>query len=98
MLTAPSLIYSLLSTDANRASGAVIGVLVEAFVGRAHRAAIQLTLSLGACYPWHLFNFGEFVIKFSTTAAVGSVVIDKAGIFLQGTILILVDSCAFTSC
>ena len=88
MLTAPSLIYSLLAPMLIVLAGAVIGVLVEAFVGRAHRAAIQLTLSLGVL-SLALIQLWRIRDQFSTTAAVGSVVIDRAGIFLQGTILIL---------
>jgi len=41
MLTAPSLTYSLLAPMLIVLGGALIGVLVEAFVGRTRRAAIQ---------------------------------------------------------
>jgi NADH-quinone oxidoreductase subunit N len=88
MLTAPSLTYSLLAPMLIVLGGALIGVLVEAFVGRAHRAAIQLTITLGALFL-ALIQLWGIRDKFSTTAAVNSVVIDKAGIFLQGTILVL---------
>ncbi len=88
MLTAPELIYSLLAPMIIIFAAAVIGVLVEAFVGKARRAAIQLTLTLGAL-TLSLLQLWSIRDKFSTTAAVGAVVIDKAGIFLQGTILIL---------
>ena len=88
MLTAPSLTYSLLAPMLIVLGGALIGVLVEAFVGRTRRAAIQLTITLGALFL-SLVQLWGIRDKFSTTAAVNSVVIDKAGIFLQGTILIL---------
>ena len=88
MLTAPELSYSLLAPMMIVFGAAVLGVLVEAFVGKAHRAAIQLTLTLGAL-SLSLLQLWSIRDKFSTTAAVGAVVIDKAGIFLQGTILIL---------
>jgi NADH-quinone oxidoreductase subunit N len=88
MLTAPELSYSLLAPMMIVFGAAVLGVLVEAFVGKAHRAAIQLTLTLGAL-SLSLLQLWGIRDKFSTTAAVGAVVIDKAGIFLQGTILIL---------
>ena len=88
MLTAPSLIYSLLAPMLIVLGGAVLGVLVEAFVGRTRRAAIQLTLTLGAL-SLSLLQLWGIRDKFSTAAAVNSVVIDKAGIFLQGTILVL---------
>jgi NADH-quinone oxidoreductase subunit N len=88
MLTAPSLIYSLLAPMLIVLGGAVIGVLVEAFVGRTHRAAIQLTITLGTLFL-SLVQLWGIRDRFSTSAAVNSVVIDKAGIFLQGTILVL---------
>jgi NADH-quinone oxidoreductase subunit N len=88
MLTAPELSYSLLAPMMIIFGAAVLGVLVEAFVGKANRAAIQLTLTLGAL-SLSLLQLWGIRDKFSTTAAVGAVVIDKAGIFLQGTILIL---------
>ena len=88
MLTAPELSYSLLAPMMIIFGAAVLGVLVEAFVGKTHRAAIQLTLTLGAL-SLSLLQLWGIRDKFSTTAAVGAVVIDKAGIFLQGTILIL---------
>ena len=88
MLVAPVLNYSLLAPMLIVLGGALIAVLVEAFVGRAHRAAIQLTITLGALFL-SLVQLWGIRDKFSTTAAVGSVVIDKAGIFLQATILIL---------
>lgn len=88
MLTAPVLIYSLLAPMIIIFGAAVLGVLVEAFVGKTHRATIQLTLTLGAL-TLALLQLWNIRDKFSTSAAVGAVVIDKAGIFLQGAILIL---------
>ena len=88
MLTAPSLGYMLLSPMLIVFAAAVIGVLIEAFMGRAHRAAVHLTVSIGALLLsllqlWRIRNLS------STTAAVDSVTIDKAGIFLQATVVIL---------
>jgi NADH-quinone oxidoreductase subunit N len=88
MLVAPALTYSLLAPMLIILGGALIAVLVEAFVGRTHRATIQLTITIGSLLL-SLVQLWGIRDKFSTTAAVGSVVIDKAGIFLQGTILIL---------
>ena len=88
MLTAPELAYSLLAPMMIIFGAAVLGVLVEAFVGKARRAAIQLTLTLGAL-SLSLLQLWNIRDKFSTTAAVGAVVIDRAGMFLQATILIL---------
>jgi NADH-quinone oxidoreductase subunit N len=88
MLSAPSLGYSLLAPMLIVLAGAVIGVLVEAFVGKARRTVIQVTLSIGVLLLslqqlWRIKDLS------STTAAVGSVTIDKAGIFLQATIILL---------
>jgi NADH-quinone oxidoreductase subunit N len=88
MLTAPSLIYSLIAPMLIVLGGALLGVLVEAFLGKAHRAAIQITVSIGTLLLalqqlWRIRDLS------STTAAVNSVTIDKAGIFLQATIVVL---------
>ncbi|MEI8184056.1 MAG: NADH-quinone oxidoreductase subunit NuoN [Actinomycetes bacterium] len=88
MLTAPSLTYSLIAPILIVLGGALIGVLVEAFLGRAHRAAVQLTISIGTLLLalqqlWRIRDLS------STTAAVNSVTIDKAGIFLQATVVVL---------
>ena len=88
MLTAPALGYLLLSPMIIVFAAAVIGVLVEAFMGKTHCAAAQLTISIGALLLtlvqlWRIRDLS------STTAAVNSVTIDKAGIFLQATVVIL---------
>ena len=88
MLTAPSLSYSLLAPMLIVFGGAVAGVLVEAFLAKTHRAAVQLTISVGALLLalqqlWQIRDLS------STTAAVNSVAIDKACIFLQATVVLL---------
>ena len=88
MLTAPSLSYSLLAPMLIVFGGAVAGVLVEAFLAKTHRAAVQLTISVGTLLLalqqlWRIRDLS------STTAAVNSVAIDKAGIFLQATVVLL---------
>jgi len=88
MLTAPALGYLLLSPMIIVFAAAVIGVLVEAFMGKTHRAAVQLTISIGALLLalvqlWRIRDIS------STTAAVNSVTIDKAGVFIQATVVIL---------
>ena len=88
MLTAPSLGYLLLSPMIIVFAAAVIGVLVEAFMGKTHRAAIQLTISIGAL-SLALLQLWRIRDLSSTTAAVASVTIDKAGIFLQATVVVL---------
>jgi NADH-quinone oxidoreductase subunit N len=88
MLTAPSLGYLVLSPMIIVFAAAVIGVLVEAFMGKTHRAAAQLTISIGAL-SLALVQLWRIRDLSSTTAAVNSVTIDKAGIFIQATIVIL---------
>jgi len=88
MLIAPSLSYSLLAPILIVLAGALLGVLIEAFLDKTHRAAIQLTISIGTLLLslQQLWRIRELS---STTAAVNSVTIDKAGIFLQATIVLL---------
>ena len=88
MLIAPSLTYSLLAPILIVLAGALIGVLVEAFLGKAHRPAIQLTISIGALLL-ALQQLWQIRDSSSLTAAVNSVTIDTAGIFLQATIVLL---------
>ena len=88
MLSAPSLSYMLLSPMLIVFGAAVLGVLIEAFMGKAHRAAIQLTVSIGALLL-ALLQLWQIKDMSSTTAAVNSVTIDKAGIFFQFIIVSL---------
>lgn len=88
MLIAPSLTYSLFAPILIVLAGALIGVLVEAFLGKAHRPAIQLTISIGSLLL-ALQQLWQIRGSSSLTAAVNSVTIDKAGIFLQATIVLL---------
>lgn len=88
MLSAPSLSYMLLSPMLVIFATAVVGVLIEAFLGKTHRAAVQLTVSLGGLFL-ALLQIWQIRDLSSNTAAVNSVTIDKAGIFFQFTIVIL---------
>jgi len=88
MLSAPSISYVLLSPMLIVFAAAVLGVLIEAFMGKTHRAAVQLTVSIGALLL-ALLQIWQIRDMSSTTAAVNSVTIDKAGIFLQFTIIVL---------
>ena len=86
--TAPVLEYSLLAPMLIVLGGAIIGVLVEAFVGRSARPAAQLFVSVAAI----VMAFVQLVrvrTGASTTAAMGSVTFDGAGVLLQGSILII---------
>jgi len=86
--TAPVLSYSLLSPILILLGGALLGVLVEAFVSKALRPAVQLTLTLGSL----LLSFMQLWRirgEQSLTAAMGSVVFDGPAALLQGSILII---------
>lgn len=67
--------------------GALLGVLVEAFLPRARRYAFQVTISLGVVVAAFIA-----VVRLHGTsrlAAEGSVVVDGPTLFLQGTLLLL---------
>ena len=87
-MTAPVLNYAILAPILIVLGGALIGVLIEAFVAKKLRGRIQISvaaLSLVAAFAQLI----HVRFKTSTTAAIGSVTIDGAGIFLEGTILVL---------
>ena len=86
--TAPILSYSLLSPILILLGGALIGVLVEAFVSKALRPAVQLTLTLGSL-ALSLIQVWRIRGQQSLTAAMGSVVIDGPAVLLQASILII---------
>jgi NADH-quinone oxidoreductase subunit N len=86
--TAPVLEYALLAPMMIVLAGAVIGVLVEAFVGKRNRPLVQLFLAVSTI----VIAFAQLVrvrTGASTTAAMGSVTIDGAGVLLQGSVLII---------
>jgi len=87
MLSAPRLDYALLAPMLTILGAAIIGVLIEAFVKQVWRARMQLIVALGAIVV--SFNLLVRVRNDgSSIAAVTSVSIDGAGMFLQGAILI----------
>ena len=86
--TAPVLSYSLLSPMLFLLAGALIGVLVEAFVSKAARPAVQLTVTLGALLL-ALMQLWQIRGEQSLTAAMGSVVFDGPAALLQASILII---------
>ena len=86
--TAPVLSYSLLSPMLILLGGALVGVLVEAFVSKALRPAVQLTLTLGALLL-SLMQVWRIRSQVSLTAAMGSVVFDGPTALLQASILII---------
>ena len=86
--TAPVLSYSLLSPMLILLGGALIGVLVEAFVSKALRPAVQLTLTLGSLLL-SLMQVWRIRGQQSLTAAMSSVVFDGPAALLQASILII---------
>ena len=86
--TAPVLSYSLLSPMLILLGGALIGVLVEAFVSKALRPAVQLTLTLGSLIL-ALMQVWRIRGQQSLTAAMGSIVFDGPAALLQASILII---------
>ena len=88
MLTAPHLTYSLLGPILVVLGGALVGVLVEAFLRPSVRRFSQVLITL-ATLALALFEVLIVRNKESSVAAVTSVSIDKAGLFMQGTILVL---------
>lgn len=87
-LATPILNYALLAPILIILGGAVLGVIVEAFVGKSYRAPIQLAIALASV----VISFAQIWRirgESSTSAAIASVSIDGAGLFMQGTILVL---------
>ena len=86
--TTPVLSYTLLSPMLILLGGALIGVLVEAFVSKALRPAVQLTLTLGSLLL-ALMQVCRLRGQQSLTAAMGSVVIDGPAVLIQASILVI---------
>ena len=88
MLPTPILNYNLLAPILIVLGGALLGVLVEGFVGRKYRARIQFPLALltiAIALGWVISIRNVTPVN----DAVDSVAIDGGGLFLQGAILAL---------
>lgn len=90
MILTPTVEYSLLSPMLIVVGAAIAGVLIEAFAPRRSRYGAQLTLTLGACVA----AFVAVVLLAcqggtGRSAVMGSVVVDRPALFLQGTILLV---------
>ncbi len=90
--TPPHIEYGQLSPILLVFGLAVVGVLVEAFVPRAHRRSVHIGLTLGGLAG----AFGLTIAVGETTklapghlAAMGAVAVDGPALFIQGTILVL---------
>jgi NADH-quinone oxidoreductase subunit N len=86
--SAPVLNYTLLSPMLILLGGALIGVLVEAFMSKALRPITQLSVTLGSLVL-ALVQIWKIRNEQSTGAAMGSVVIDGPAVLLQGSIIII---------
>ena len=88
MFTTPTLDYNLLAPILLVLGGALLGVLVEGFVGRVYRARAQIIIALAtiaAALGWVI----SIRNSTSQSAAMDSVSIDGSGLFMQGAILAL---------
>lgn len=89
---APVIEYGQLSPFLIVLGVAVLGVLVEAFLPRRARYGTQLALALGgqlaalAAVVWVHTGLGDSP---GNTAAVGSLVVDRPALFLQGLLLLI---------
>jgi NADH-quinone oxidoreductase subunit N len=87
VISAPSIAYHALWPILIVLLAACLGVLVEAFVPRAERFAVQASLTVASL-------IGALVAVFalhstSLTTAAGAIAVDGVGLFIQGSILIL---------
>lgn len=89
VLDTPTFSYALLAPILIVLGGALIGVLVEAFVPRAGRRTTQLWVSFGALTAAFVALLRLTVPEVGEVVAQGTVVIDKTAVFLQGTVLVL---------
>lgn len=86
--TSPTLSYLLLSPILIVLGGAVLGVLIEAFLSRKVRPLAQLTLALGTL-ALALVQVWRIRHESSISAAMGSVAIDGPAVLLQASVLII---------
>jgi NADH-quinone oxidoreductase subunit N len=91
-LPTPSVEYALLSPMLIVFGAAIVGVLVEAFVPRARRYAVQVVLSLvglAAAFVAVVQVARDLHGQTGRTAVIGAVAVDAPSLFLQGTILLV---------
>jgi NADH-quinone oxidoreductase subunit N len=88
-LPTPTFEYHLLAPMLVVLGGAIVGVLVDAFVPRAHRRGVQVAVGLTTL----VVAFVVLVVwtrpDLGAIAASGNVAIDGPAVFMQGTILVL---------
>jgi NADH-quinone oxidoreductase subunit N len=86
--TAPVLEYALIAPILIVLAGALVGVLIEAFMRSSARATAQLFVAVATI----VIAFAQLVrvhTRTSNAAAMSSVTFDGAGVLLQGSILII---------
>ena len=83
----PSLDYHQISPILVVLLMAVVSVLVEAFVPRAHRRNVQLVLTFGTLIV--AFILVVTLAGQRALAAAGAIAVDGPALFLQGTVLLL---------
>jgi NADH-quinone oxidoreductase subunit N len=91
-LPTPSVEYGLLSPMMIVFGAAIAGVLVEAFVSRQRRYAVQVVLSLvglAAAFVAVVQVARDLHGSVGRTAVIGAVAVDAPALFLQGTILLV---------
>ena len=91
-LPTPSVEYGLLSPMLIVFGAAIAGVLVEAFVGRERRYAVQMALSLvglAGAFVAVVQVARELHGAVGHIAVIGAVAVDAPALFLQGTILLV---------
>ncbi|MFZ0324763.1 MAG: NADH-quinone oxidoreductase subunit NuoN [Actinomycetes bacterium] len=86
---APSIEFGLLAPTLVLLTAALIGVLVEALVPRGPRRGVQMIVAFSSLVVALVVLIAVTLPDAGTLAAVTTVAVDKAGVFLQGTILVL---------
>ncbi|MGE2712846.1 NADH-quinone oxidoreductase subunit NuoN [Mycolicibacterium litorale] len=92
MIPTPTVEYGLLSPMLIVVGAAIAGVLIEAFLPRRSRYAAQVTVALGAtvaALAAVVMLDRQLSGEVGRPAVMGSVVIDRPALFLQGTILLV---------
>ncbi|MBU6242838.1 MAG: NADH-quinone oxidoreductase subunit NuoN [Acidobacteria bacterium] len=88
MSDTPILQYSFLAPILIVLGGAVIGVLIEAFIAAKRRAVLQLSITLVTLF-FSFISLLRIRNLTATKAAMSSVMIDGPTIFMQGSILLI---------
>src|SRR5262245_19000584 len=87
----PHLDYAALLPMLILFGAACVGVLIEAFVPRSVRNIFQLVLSLAAVAValFYVVKRTNTVTAANAVTAGGAITVDRAGLFLQGALLVL---------